>query len=146
MSNNTISSCILVLKNFRINMESELPLIDGRTLCTVKMQKLQGIPDGIKMPRICKEKKKMANNEDMERNLRVDADLYVKTFKTDSMGLGVKARKDMSRGAFLFEYGGQLLTSDLALVKEAEYGKRQDLGSFMLWFKFAGTDYWLDNV
>jgi hypothetical protein len=127
-------------------MESELPVVDGRTLCTVKMQKLQVIPDGIKMPRISKEKKKMAKYEELERNLKVDADLYVKTFKTDSMGLGVKAKKDMERGSFLFEYGGQFLTSDMALVKEAEYGKRQELGSFMLWFKFAGTEYWLDNV
>ena len=124
-------------------METELPMLNKMSLCHVSIKKLKNLPKGIRVPRLSEGRRKLAKDEELQRNLRVDADLNVKPFKTAMMGLGVKARKDVKRGSFLFEYTGKVLNKDLALAKEVEYAREDhDIGSFMLWFKLSGTNYW----
>ena len=57
-------------------------------------------------------------------------------------GRGIKAVKSFSKGDFVVEYSGELLDIGTAKDLESKYSQDPSKGSYMLYFKHKGKQYW----
>jgi len=56
-------------------------------------------------------------------------------------GYGVVADQEFKKGDFIVEYRGDLITSEEAARREAEY-ETEDMGCFMYYFVHKGKTMW----
>ncbi|VDM03737.1 unnamed protein product, partial [Schistocephalus solidus] len=63
---------------------------------------------------------------------------------TDVKGRGVISTRTFFAGEFIVEYAGELISDSEARLREAEYKKNPNLGSFMFYFTHAGHRYCVD--
>ncbi|BHF66826.1 histone H4-K20 monomethylation [Sparganum proliferum] len=62
----------------------------------------------------------------------------MKVIFTDVKGRGVISTRTFFAGEFIVEYAGELISDSEARLREAEYKKNPNLGSFMFYFTHAG--------
>lgn len=58
-------------------------------------------------------------------------------------GRGVVALRSFSRGEFVIEYVGELISSREAQNREEMYSQDQNLGCYMYYFKHKNQQLWL---
>ncbi|KAK9512297.1 hypothetical protein O3M35_000755 [Rhynocoris fuscipes] len=68
--------------------------------------------------------------------------LEVHTFP--NKGRGIVATRAFTRGDFVVEYAGELITSDEAKYREALYAQDQNTGCYMYYFMYKNTQYCVD--
>nr|VZH99529.1 unnamed protein product [Spirometra erinaceieuropaei] len=68
----------------------------------------------------------------------------MKVIITDAKGRGVISTRTFFAGEFIVEYAGELISDSEARLREAEYKKNPNLGSFMFYFTHAGRRYCVD--
>ena len=73
-----------------------------------------------------------------------DATLGLKIFETGDRGRGVKTSRKFSKGDFVVEYAGDLVSEAEALAREARYKADPRKGSFMYFFEHKGKPYCVD--
>ena len=71
------------------------------------------------------------------RNLQLCFFALIKFF----LGWGVFATNTLSKGSFLLEYVGELISASEAETREADYQK-QLLGSYLFFFSYEGKSLW----
>lgn len=77
----------------------------------------------------------------------VDVDTNLEVRKIVLNGIeqrGVFATKDLEKNTFVVEYAGKLLNGKEAIEIEKNYAQNNDVGCFMLFFKFKEKKYCID--
>lgn len=57
-------------------------------------------------------------------------------------GRGIIAARDFSRGEFVVEYAGELVTIQEARNREISYSQDPNTGCYMYYFKYGSVHYW----
>lgn len=60
----------------------------------------------------------------------------------EGKGRGVVTNKPFRKGDFLCEYAGELISRKEAVQREIEYANDPNIGSYMYFFSYKGSDYW----
>ena len=60
----------------------------------------------------------------------------------EGKGRGVVATRQFSRGEFVVEYAGELITMEQAKEREQIYAQDQNTGCYMYYFKYRNIQYW----
>lgn len=68
--------------------------------------------------------------------------LVVKT--TEEKGRGIYANMDITKGKFIVEYAGDLMTMEDGVIRETEYTRNPEIGCYIYFFEFSGKRYCID--
>jgi len=63
---------------------------------------------------------------------------------TEGKGRGIFANKDLSKGDFVVEYAGDLMSLEEGKAKEDEYSEDAEIGCYIYFFSFKGKRYCID--
>jgi len=63
---------------------------------------------------------------------------------TEGKGRGIFANKDLSKGDFIVEYAGDLMSLEEGKAKEDEYSEDAEIGCYIYFFSFKGKRYCID--
>lgn len=60
----------------------------------------------------------------------------------EGLGRGVVTTRQLSRGDYVLEYVGDVLTKQEAEQREAEYRRDATIGSYMYYMQYGGQTLW----
>lgn len=63
---------------------------------------------------------------------------------TEGKGRGIFANKDLSKGDFVVEYAGDLMSLEEGKAREDEYSEDAEIGCYIYFFSFKGKRYCID--
>ena len=83
--------------------------------------------------------------ERMQSSLDIMEEESLKVVEIPGKGRGVKTRRNISKGDFIVEYRGDLMTGEIGRMMEQEYTRNGDLDlCYMLYFHYRSEEYAID--
>jgi len=73
-----------------------------------------------------------------------DSTLDIKISMIENKGRGIVSKRAFSKGEFIVEYAGELISDEESKARESKYLQDTSKGSYMYWFKHKGTEYCID--
>ena len=66
----------------------------------------------------------------------------MKVVQLEGKGWGVVSSNFITKGTFICEYAGRLLSKKEAITEERMYEADETIGCYMYYFTFRGEQYW----
>ncbi|EDV22448.1 N-lysine methyltransferase KMT5A-A [Trichoplax sp. H2] len=94
--------------------------------------------------RKCKSDLKNAEEAFMIQYILTNKEDGIQMIYTEGKGRGIVTTKPFKKGDFLCEYAGELISRKEALQREVSYGKDPNIGNYMYFFSYKGSDFCVD--
>lgn len=120
---------------------------DGNDEHRPKKRKQQMITEHFPLRRSSRQTKSMVEKEKfdaMAEKLKNKEEEGIEKFATEEKGWGVRSTRPFSKGEFICEYSGELISAEEAKDREARYALVPEVGCYMYYFEFLGRKMCVD--